>query len=515
MIITNLNSLFQGIALTAKTVAGTLGPNGRLVLLENPDTLVDTTPFYVTQDGARVISEIKLPKNDYRYLGVELIKNAVNKLKEEVGDGSTTFTIIVNALLQEAKKYIAAGHDPIGISKQLKEIQDKLCTQLELISYPIETRYDLFTVAKIASKSAELAELITTAIELQGQEGQIIVEETKQVYVGLERISGYQLDRGYIHDAFINVGYTECILENPLILLTDYSLMSSEAIKFITKHNVNNSPLLIITPEIGEHALTELIEYNKKIPCCVIKNPSFPISRIKRLLEWTEDIAIFTGATLISKETGRVLKYLKLDDLGSVKKAIIKKNSTILLGGTGLQENINKQVYGLEEQAKWLKNDFDRERAKLRATQLTGNIIAIKVGGYTDYEVKYIKRLIEDALASCKSAIRKGVVAGTGLANLYALKQCSHNLLAYKIVEKALQEPFLTLTNGNKVLLNEILNYNSPYISYNVLTNKTHNMYMTGVLDTTETCQNIIKYAFSLASELISSQYIVIKERKI
>ena len=520
-IINSIMPIIEGMEVAARTVESTFGPNGGLVLYENRDKTVDSNPFYLTRDGATVLDQLEL--NSPCNIGIKIIKQMVKDLKEDVGDGSTTLTLLTYNLLREVNKYIVAGYDPILISKELKRLSYEICNNLERMSYPLKTYSDLFIMAMGACKSKELAEIVCIAIEYKGQNGIILIEETKSTYIEMEKLEGYTLDRGYIHEMFITDKYqSECYLEHPYVFITNYTLSSQAAIPQIISKVEKKDHLLIISPEIERVALFECakkIEQGYKI--CAIKNPSFAQKNAThRLLNESEDIAIYTGATSIMRETGRTLGKITLADFGQADKIVIRKNNTLIINGYGDPQAIQQRMKSLQYQSKFDKNDFDREMADKRFLRLNNNIIFIKVGGYTDHEVIQKKRLINDAIASCQAALKNGIVPGAGLSYIYASKNIDGFLKTpiNRIMQYLFHTIIKKMDNGSSDTLWSTIRkdasdrYSHMYTSYDILTSiiegKATNF---TVIDPTLVCKRIVEMAFGCVEEIIKSQYIILE----
>mgnify|MGYP001588215727 FL=1 len=446
-----LSPIVEGIHLLSKTVKPVLGPMGGIVLVDNPDTIVDKNTFYRTKDGAKIIDWITLP--DKRNLGVRFVKELSQKLKEEVGDGTTTLTIVISKLLEESQKYVVAGYEKQFIIQEIQEVGEEVLKNLKEISVEVTSFEDIFKVAYCASKSREFANLIATAYEYKGVSSRIVIEEVKPTYTEIEHISGMQLDRGYVSNIFVNQENDQCVLTDPLVLVTDYPIETWDSLVTVTDRIKDRESLLIISPRFNDNVIGSLsiIMGRTKKKYCAIRNPgSYLLDNLTeyRLSEYSEDIATYVGANFISKLLGRTLEKIKREDFGSVSKAMIKKHSTVLLNGNGGIAKVSERIRLIEAQTKYLTNSFDRERAKQRISQMNNNIVTIKVGGYSDQEVLQNKRLIEDGIAAVRAGIDNGILPGGGLAFIYALNMYNDKKrVGFNILRKALEEPFSSLVS--------------------------------------------------------------------
>ena len=487
-IIKGIKPILDGSNLVNIVISPMVGSSGKLTILENRDGVVDKNTFYVTSDGTTILSNLILRRSDPRRFGIELIKEESRRLKSDLGIESSVFSIICSSLLKETYKFLAAKYDPIflsnGIIVSSKEISNNLFTiSSDLKSFA--TFDDIFNIALTSCKSKELAYFVARAFELRGKDGNIIIEEARTTNISLEKISGMQIDRGYTHEYFINYNNTDCLLSHPKVFITDYTLESFDHANNILKLTDKGEQLLVIAPEVLLPAFQTfhfgMMKHNQVM--CIIKSPSYRQKGAQyRLQEMSEDIATYTGAELITSSKGRILDKIYKKDLGSAHSALIKNHSTILLGGSGNQEKISDRIKLLEFQSKNDKNDFDRDRAKLRLQQLNNNLITIKVGGFTDYEVKHTKQLIENAIGSCNSSLNSGVVEGSGIAYLSVLNS-SKLEKPFDLIWTNTLERRLSLIEQNGNLLNNV--------------------------DSLEVCQQIILKSASLVSEIIKTEYLV------
>lgn len=494
-------TVLRGLKLARDTVAPTLGPLGGTVLIDNFGDKIDFTPVYDTRDGFTALSKVNL-NGDCR-IGLEVAKSVVTEVKSKVGDGSTSVILMLYYLVKEGHKLIESGYSPVVISREFQDLTESICDAMDDFSSPITNKEHLFRIAFVACKSTELSNLITNAFLYAGSNGLIMIEETKPLHCELEIVSGMQIDRGYVNEMFINSPNSlECVLENVNVLVTDYELVSVDAAKVLWNF-ISKSPLLVIAPHYEMPFLSTIFVSGKTKEMCCIRSPAFG----ERSRDMAEDIAIYADASFITKESGMKMSKITEKDLGFVRKAVIKKDSTVLIGGRG---ETKERISLLEAQSKYLKSEFDANRSLERITRLNENIVTIKIGGNKEYDIQKTKRLVEDAISSTRSAVTSGLVPGTFLSYIYAMRQISLDKypLANNVFSNMFKSLFSEIISRKRepmVLLQNILDNSDQYTSYNILTDTISS----DIVDSSLMCQTILRSAVSAACSILNSEAIV------
>ncbi len=506
------NKLREGIDKLADTVGVTLGPKGRNVGLQS-----SWGAPTITNDGNSIVKDIEL-KDQYENMGVSLGKEVASKMKEKCGDGTTSSILILRALVQNGVKNIASGSSPIHLKRGMEKATEAIIQELEKISIAIKNEKEIKNIA-IASASGNeaIGSLIADAVQKVGKEGVITIEEGKGTDTSIEMVEGMQFDRGYISAYFCtNAEAMNVEMGNAKILITDKKIASVQEILPILQASATSATeLLIIAEDIEGDALSTLVVNRLRgtLKVCAVKAPGFG-DRRKAMLE---DIAILTGGTLISEDTGNSLKDATFEMLGSAEKILINKEKTTIVGGKGSSKAIQARVKQIETEATKATSSYDKEKLDERKAKLSGGVAVSRVGAATEPEMKQKKQMFEDSLNSTRAAIEEGIVIGGGCALLRASKAMSlqlsgDELLGSQIVFKACEAPFKQIVSNtgfdSSVLLNEVLS-GGTHFGFNAMTEKVEDLLKAGVVDPAKVVKNALRFATSTAGIVLLSEALI------
>jgi len=507
----NNERLITGVNKLAKAVSSTLGPKGRYVAIQNPHK-----KLHVTKDGVTVASSIYL-EDQVENMGAQLIKQAADKTVSEVGDGTTTATILTQAIIQESLKEISNGTPAIDIKRQLEAASTLAIKYLKEHSTPIK-KDDIHKIAHISSNSDDkIASLVSQAYSIADEDGVISVSESKTSSHEVEKISGFQVPKGFISPHFINKtkqGVVE--YEDPLIFIYDRELRTSdESVHLLNIAAEHKRPLLIIADDIVGPALNVLVlnKINAGLPVVAIKAPAYGVRRKEML----QDMAIATGANLISEDFGFTISQTTLEDLGTASKILITRSSTTIFEGNSNPEFLEERLNEIKADIEASPNSFVRKANEERLARLLGKIAVIKVGGDTDVEVAEIKDRLDDALSAVKAAIKDGVVPGGASQYFHYSERLSNqdNLLpGEKVLQKALLTPFKQIVNNAgqnpetiSLLINSVTsekeNPESIKYGYNAATDKVVDLISVDIIDPVAVLTSALKNAVSIASVIL------------
>lgn len=508
-------ALEKGVDTLANTVKVTLGPKGRNVVLDKKFG----TPL-VTNDGVTIAKEIEL-SDPFENMGAQIIKEVSTKTNDIAGDGTTTAAVLAQAIIKEGLKNVAAGANPMILKKGIQIATDKAVEELKAISKPIENKTSIAQVASVSAGDETIGELISDAMEKVGKDGVITIDEGKTMTTELNVVEGMQFDRGYASPYLVtNTDKMQAELDNPVILVTDKKISNIQEILPVLEEVLKNGlKLLIIADDIEGEALTTIIVNKLKgvFNCVAVKAPGFG-DRRKAMLE---DIAILTGATVVSSDLGLELKNTTLDMLGKAKLVKVDKENTTIVGGAGNPKNIAARVDAIKAQIKETTSDYDREKLQERLAKLAGGVAVIGVGAATEVEMKERKLRIEDALAATRAAVEEGVVPGGGVALLSIiekLKEATASLdgdvkTGANVVIKALEAPIrqIALNAGvdGGVVINEISKNKNASYGYDALANEYGDMIKKGILDPTKVTRSALQNAASVAGTLLTTEALV------
>ncbi|WP_341878086.1 chaperonin GroEL [Defluviitalea saccharophila] len=507
-------ALEAGVDKLANTVKVTLGPKGRNVVLDKKFG----TPL-ITNDGVTIAKEIEL-EDPFENMGAQLVKEVATKTNDVAGDGTTTATVLAQAMIKEGLKNIAAGANPIILRRGMHKATDKAVEVIKSSSQAINGKQHIARVAAISAGDDEIGNLIADAMEKVSNDGVITVEESKTMNTELEVVEGMQFDRGYL-SAYMatDMDKMEAVLEDPYILITDKKISNIQEILPLLEQIVQQgAKLLIIAEDVEGEALTTLIlnKLRGTFNCVAVKAPGFG-DRRKDMLR---DIAILTGGTVISEEVGLDLKEATIDMLGKADTVKVQKENTIIIGGAGNKEEIDARVKQIKNQIEETTSEFDREKLQERLAKLAGGVAVIKVGAATETEMKENKLRIEDALAATRAAVEEGIVAGGGSSYIHAIKEVATLLdttsgdekTGVKIVLKALEAPLRQIVENagleGSVIVNKVID-SAKNMGFNALTEEYVNMIDAGILDPTKVTRSALQNATSVASTLLTTESVV------
>ncbi len=507
-------ALISGVDQLANTVKITLGPKGRYVVLSKSYG----SPV-ITNDGVTIAKEIEL-KNPYENMGAKLVQEVATRTQDVAGDGTTTATLLAQAILHRGMRNITIGANPIEVKRGIDKATETVVKYIKSMSEEVKTKEKITQVATISANNDEMiGNLISDAMDKVGATGVITVEEAKSMETSLEVVEGMQLDKGYIspYMATDKEGM-ETVFENPLILLHDKKISSmKEFIPVLEAVVKENKPLLIIAEDLDGEALATIVLniIRGTLKVCVIKAPGFGDERKEML----EDIAALTGAKVISEDLGMKLENTKLSDLGSAKKVRVNKEKTIIIEGEGKKEDIQRRISIIEGRIKIEDSEYKITDLKKRLGKLSGGVAVINVGAATETEMKEKRMRIDDALNATKAAIEEGVVPGGGVALLRAAKELSNLFLegdqkiGLDILREAIEEPVRQIaTNAGKegsVVLEKLKAETDPNMGYDAKTDSYKDMIEAGIIDPVKVVRTALQNASSIAGLMLTTEALV------
>ena len=506
------SAMLRGVDVLANTVKVTLGPKGRNVVLEK----AFGSPL-ITNDGVTIAKEIEL-EDHFENMGAKLVAEVASKTNDMAGDGTTTATVLTQAIVREGLKNVTAGANPVGIRRGIELATKAAVEELHRISRPVESKEAIAQVAAISSGSAEVGELIAEAMEKVGNDGVITIEESKGIETELDVVEGMQFDRGYLSQYMVTDNDKMiATLDNPFILITDKKVSNiQEIIPLLEQIVQQGRALLIIADDVDGEALPTLVlnKLRGTFNVVAVKAPGFG-DRRKAMLE---DIAVLTGAQVITEDLGLELKDATLAQLGTAGKVVVSKDSTTIVEGAGSKELIANRVALIRAQAQDTTSDFDREKLHERLAKLSGGVAVIKVGAATETELKEKKLRIEDALNATRAAVEEGIVSGggTALVNVQkvvdALELEGDLATGAKIVSRSLEEPLRQIAEnagleGSVIVAR--LKSEEKGIGYNAATDEWVNMIEAGIVDPTKVTRSALQNAASVSALLLTTEAVV------
>ena len=507
--------MLKGVEILAKTVKVTLGPKGRNVILDKSYGAPK-----ITKDGVSVAKEIELA-DKFENMGAQLVKEVAQKTADKAGDGTTTATVLAEAIINEGCKAVAAGMNPMDLKRGIDMAVDAVVADVKSRSKAIKTSEEIAQVGTIsANGDRTIGEYLAQAMEKVGNEGVITVEDAKGLETELEVVEGMQFDRGYLSPYFVtNPEKMNCEFDNPYILLYDKKLSNLQAMIPVLEAVVQSSrPLLIIAEDIEGEALATLVVNRIRggLKVCAVKAPGFG-DRRKAMLE---DIAILTGGQVISEDLGMKLENVTLADLGTCKKVEVTKDETTVIDGDGQKDLIKARADQIRKQIEETSSDYDREKLQERLAKISGGVAVIKVGGASEVEVKEKKDRIDDALHATRAAVKEGVVAGGGVALLYSHKALESlspanqdQRVGIDIIRKAIQAPIRQIAENagvdGAVVAGKLMESTDTNFGYNAQSGEYTDMIKAGIVDPTEVVRTALQDAASVAGLLITTESMV------
>ncbi|MDD4844516.1 MAG: chaperonin GroEL [Anaerotignum sp.] len=503
-----------GVDKLANTVKVTLGPKGRNVVLDRKFT----SPL-ITNDGVTIAKDIEL-EDPYENMGAQLVKEVATQTNDVAGDGTTTATVLAQAMIQEGLKNIAAGANPIILRKGMHKATEAAVAEIKKMSQAVTTKKHIANVAAISAGDDEVGDMIADAMEKVTNDGVITVEESKTMKTELELVEGMQFDKGYL-SSYMSTDMEKmvAILEDPFILVTDKKISNiQELVPLLEQVMQANAKILIIADDVEGEALATLVvnKLRGTFTCVAVKAPGYGERRKAQLA----DIAALTGAQVISEEIGLDLKETTLDMLGRAKTVRVEKELTIIADGAGDKEEIEGRIHQIKKAIDETDSDFDREKLQERLAKLSGGVAVIKVGAATETEMKEKKMRMEDALAATRAAVEEGIVAGGGTCLVHAIdkvKAACENLIGDEktgaaIVIKALEAPLRQIVENagleGSVIVNKVKE-TAEGIGFNALTEEYVEMVEAGILDPAKVTRSALQNATSVASSFLTTEAVV------
>ncbi|ANA34069.1 chaperonin GroEL [Ralstonia mannitolilytica] len=502
--------IVKGVNVLADAVKVTLGPKGRNVVIERSFGAPT-----ITKDGVSVAKEIEL-KDRFENMGAQMVKQVASKTADIAGDGTTTATVLAQAIVQEGMKHVAAGMNPMDLKRGIDKAVSAVLDELRNLSKPISTNREIAQVGAISANSDEaIGKIIADAMEKVGKEGVITVEDGKSLENELDVVEGMQFDRGYVSPYFINDPEKQAAyLDDALILLHDKKISNiRDLLPILEAASKAGKPLLIVAEDVESEALATLVVNAMRgiLKVAAVKAPGFG-DRRKAMLE---DIAILTGATVISEETGKQLQKATLEDLGRAKRVEVRKDDTIIIDGAGDQARIDARVKSIRVQIDEATSDYDREKLQERLAKLAGGVAVIKVGAATEVEMKEKKDRVDDALHATRAAVEEGIVPGGGVALLRA-RSAVENLkgansdqdAGIRIVQHALEAPLRAIVSNAgeepSVVIAKVLEGKGNF-GYNAATGEYGDLVEAGVVDPTKVTRTALQNAASVAGLILTT----------
>ena len=507
-------ALEAGVNQLADTVSVTLGPKGRNVVLDKSYG----APL-ITNDGVTIAKEIELP-DEFENMGAQLVKEAATKTNDVAGDGTTTATVLAQAMINEGMKNLAAGANPIILRKGMKKATECAVEAISKMSSPVEGKSHVQRIAAISAGDDEVGTLVADAMEKVSKDGVITVEESKTMKTELDLVEGMQFDRGYV-SAYMctDMDKIEAVLDNPYILITDKKLSNIQDVLPLLEQIVQQGArLLIIAEDVEGEALTTLVinKLRGTFNVVAVKAPGYG----DRRKEMLQDIAILTGGQVISSEVGLELKDATLEQLGRAKSVKVQKENTIIVDGEGDSEAIKSRVAQIRSQIEETTSDFDREKLQERLAKLAGGVAVIRVGAATEAEMKENKLRMEDALAATKAAIEEGIIAGGGSAYIHASKDVEKlaatlegdEKTGAKVVLKALEAPLFKIAANagleGAVIISKVKEGKAGF-GFDALKEEYVDLAKSGILDPVKVTRSALQNATSVASTLLTTESLV------
>jgi chaperonin GroEL len=511
--------MFRGVNILANAVKATLGPKGRNAVLDKSFGAPT-----ITKDGVSVAKEIEL-KDKFENMGAQMVKEVASNTSDEAGDGTTTATVLAQAIIREGLKAVASGRNPMDIKRGIDKAVIAAVEEIKKLSKPCKDNKAIAQVGTISANSDEsIGKTIAEAMEKVGKEGVITVEEGSGLQNELETVEGMQFDRGYLSPYFINQQASQTVeLDKPVILLADKKISNiREMLPLLEAVAKQGRPLLVISEDVEGEALATLVVNNIRgiLKVAAVKAPGFG-DRRKAMLQ---DIAVLTGGTVISDEVGLQLEKATLNDLGDAKKVVIEKENTTIIGGAGKPADIKARVESIRAQAEEATSDYDKEKLQERVAKLSGGVAVIKVGAATEIEMKEKKARVEDALHATRAAVEEGVVPGGGVALIRAQKALDKleganedQTVGIRILSRSIEEPLRQIVENAgedaAVVLNQVKGGKGAY-GYNAGTGEYGDMIDAGILDPAKVTRLALQNAASVAGLLLTTEVMIAEAPK-
>jgi chaperonin GroEL len=507
--------ILRGVNSLADAVKVTLGPKGRNVVIQKSYGAPT-----ITKDGVTVAKEIEL-ENNFENMGAQMVKEVAQKTNDDAGDGTTTATVLAQAIYREGVKLVTAGHNPMELKRGIDFAVSKIIERLKTQTKKVKSKEEIAQVGTIsANNDREIGNLLAEAMEKVGNDGVITIEESKTGVTTLDVVEGMQFDRGYLSPYFVtNPEKMECSFENPHLFITDKKISSMKDLLPILEKNMQTGrPLLIIAEDVEGEALTTLVvnKLRGTLNVAAIKAPGFG----DRRKEMLQDIATLTGSTVISEELGRTLESADLTDLGTCSKVSIDKENTTIVGGAGDKKAVNNRVATIRKQMEDSTSDYDKEKLQERLAKLVGGVAVVNVGAPTETEMKEKKDRVEDALNATRAAVEEGIVVGGGCALVRAARTLDgmegstvEETFGIKIIRRALEEPLrqISINAGFEasVVVHTVLSSKDENYGFNANANVYEDMVKAGIIDPTKVVRSALQNAASIAGLMLTTETMI------
>ncbi len=507
------NAILRGVNILADAVKVTLGPKGRNVILEK--SFGSPT---VTKDGVTVAKEIEL-EDKFENMGAQMVREVASKTSDTAGDGTTTATVLAQAIYREGSKVVAAGANPMDVKRGIDIAVEEVVKELKKLSKPTKDQKEISQVGTISANNDEtIGNIIAEAMSKVGKEGVITVEEAKGMETTLDVVEGMQFDRGYLSPYFVtDPEKMEAVLEDPFILLYEKKISNmKDMLPILEQIAKMGKPLLVIAEDVEGEALATLVvnKLRGTLKCCAVKAPGFG-DRRKAMLE---DIAILTGGRVISEDLGIKLENIKLNDLGRAKRVTVDKDNTTIVDGAGDKDDIEARVKQIRVQIEETTSDYDREKLQERLAKIIGGVAVINVGAATETEMKEKKARVEDALNATRAAVEEGIVPGGGVAYircipaLEKLKLDGDKQIGVDIIKRALEEPIRQIANNagheGSVVVEKVKNEKGAF-GFDAAREEYTDMIKAGIIDPTKVVRLALQNAASVASLMITTEALI------
>jgi chaperonin GroEL len=507
------NKVLEGVDTLANAVKVTLGPKGRNVVIEK-----SWGAPVVTKDGVTVAKEIEL-EDKFANMGAQMVKEVASKTSDTAGDGTTTATILAQAIYQTGLKLVAAGHSPMELKRGIDKAVDAIVDELSNLSNPITDAKEITQVGTVSANGDEdIGKMISEAMDKVGKEGVISVEENKGIETELKVVDGMQFDRGYLSPYFVTDSERmEVVMEDPHIVIHEKKISTMrDFMKLLEKLHTTRKPILVIAEDIEGEALATLVvnKLRGTLQCAAIKAPGFG-DRRKQMME---DLAVLTGSKLIAEELGLKLENLELEDLGTAKRVVITKDNTTIIDGAGESEAIEARMNQIRNQIEHTTSDYDREKLQERLAKLSGGVALIRVGAATEIEMKERKARVEDALHATRAAVEEGILPGGGVALIRAASVLDNltvpeaQQFGVNIVKAAIEAPLRQIVKNAggepSIILEKVRNGEGGF-GYNARTDTYEDLIAAGVMDPTKVTRAALQNAASVSGLLLTTEALV------
>ncbi|MFQ5883096.1 MAG: chaperonin GroEL [Candidatus Methylomirabilales bacterium] len=507
------SAVLRGVQKLSRAVKATLGPKGRNVLLDKKWGAPS-----ITKDGVTVAKEIELPDH-FENMGAQLVRQVASKTSDVAGDGTTTATVLAEAIFREGMKNVTAGANPMALKRGIDRAVEAVVAELKILSKPTRERKEIAQVATISANNDNvIGDLIADAMEKVGKDGVITVEEAKGVETAMEVVEGMQFDRGYVSPYFVtDPERMEAVLENPYILIHEKKLsVLRDLLPLLEQVSKMGKPLLIIAEDVEGEALATLVvnKLRGTLHCCAVKAPGFG-DRRKEILK---DIAILSGGQVISEELGIKLESVRLDDLGKCKRVVVDKETTTIVEGQGSRKEVEGRIRQIRTQIEETTSDYDREKLQERLAKLAGGVAVIKVGAPTEVAMKEKKARVEDALNATRAAVEEGVVPGGGVAFLRAMEALEEidvlgdEKIGVDIIRRALEEPIRQIAENagveGSIVVQKVREKRGAF-GFNAETETYEDLLAAGIIDPTKVARTSLQNAASVTGLLVTTECLV------